>query len=490
MTLRTATDTEELLPESDPWKPCDLRGIYPDVVSPRLFRDIGSAIGTLLPLSSRVLVAGDFRLSTPELKSALCEGLLQTGVQVLDAGQGPTPLAYFAASRIGADAVLIVTASHNPAAHNGLKLMLGSLPTTPEQLAQIRELARELAREPASRSIQGPIQGKFEQIEVIHEYIQTALARWDSLGQSNHRKAAPRRVVLDAGNGAWSEVAPEIFRRLGFAVACISCIADGNFPDRSPDCSRASNLTRLRRAVVEVPNSIGIAWDGDGDRVAFVDEDGEFVSPDEIALLLADAVLEEQRRTGSTNGKIVVDVKCSDIVRRSIEQNRGVPILERTGHAFMRGRMVADQALLGLDACGHYFFKELDGGDDGLFAALFVLDIVQRRGQSLAQLRRGLPRIYTTPELRIPIGLLTYAKAAAALATAFPEAGIMEIDGLRFVLCDGVVLVRESGTEAVLSLRIEGFSAASHERIFSQCMRSLPEVEAMLRREFEDTTAH
>jgi len=486
MTMRTASEIEELLPEPDPWKPCDLRGIYPDAVSPRLFRDIGSAIGTLLPFSSRVLVAGDFRLSTPELKSALCEGLLQTGVHVLDAGQGPTPLAYFAASRMSADAVLIVTASHNPAAHNGLKLMLGSLPTTPEQLAQIRELAGETA----SRPSQSPNQGRIESVDLIPKYIETVLTRWDRLGQSNCQRATPRKVVLDAGNGAWSEIAPEIFRRLGFEVACISCVADGNFPDRSPDCSRASNLTRLSRAVVEVPHSIGIAWDGDGDRVAFVDEDGEFVSPDEIALLLADAVLEEQRRTGSANGKIVVDVKCSDIVRRSIEQNRGTPLLERTGHAFMRGRMVADQALLGLDACGHYFFEELDGGDDGLFAALFVLDIVQRKGQHLAQLRRGLPQIYSTPELRIPIGLLSYTKAAAALAAAFPEAGIMEIDGLRFALSDGVVLVRESGTEAVLSLRIEGFSAASQERILSQCMLSLPEAETMLRREFEDITAH
>ena len=312
MTLRPNMEVDELLPELDPWKPCDLRGIYPDVVSPRLFREVGSAIGTLLPPSSRVLVAGDFRLSTPELKSNLCDGLLQTGVHVLDAAQCPTPLAYFAASRMRADAVLIVTASHNPAAHNGLKLMLGSLPTTPEQLAQIRELTRTRA----FRSIQGQI----EQIDPIPEYIQAVLSRWDSLRRDNRRQVVPRRVVLDAGNGAWSEIAPDIFRRLGFEVACISCVADGNFPDRSPDCSRASNLTLLRRAVVEQPNSIGIAWDGDGDRVAFVDEDGEFVSPDEIALLLAFAVLDEQKKTGETNSKIVVDVKCSDIVRRTIEQ--------------------------------------------------------------------------------------------------------------------------------------------------------------------------
>jgi phosphomannomutase/phosphoglucomutase len=462
---------------TNPWKPCDLRGVFPDAVSPQLFRAIGGAIGTMLAPGSRVVVAGDFRLSTLELKSALAEGLTETGVDVLDAGQLPTPLAYFAASGADADAVLIVTASHNPAAHNGLKLMLSGLPTTPEQLSAIRALAE------SKRFRTGLPSGSREAIDPLPAYLETALERWGHL-----REGAQPKAILDAGNGAWSEIAPDIFRRLGFEVDCISCVADGNFPDRSPDCSRASNLTQLRAAVARQEGCVGIAWDGDGDRVSFVDEEGVFVSPDEIALLLTHAVLDEMKDTA--NGGIVVDVKCSDLVRRAVESNRGTALLERTGHAFMRGRMVAEQALLGLDACGHYFFRELEGGDDGLFAALFVLDLLQRKGQSLAQLRRELPRIFAMPELRIPTHLLTYKRAADALVAAFPEASLMEIDGLRFVLEDGVVLVRESGTEPVLSLRIEGFDAASHERILSQCMTSLPEVEALVRSELQESTAH
>jgi phosphomannomutase len=311
------------------------------------------------------------------------------------------------------------------------------------------------------------------------------LKRWRHLNDGRRT-----RVILDAGNGAWSEIAPEIFRSLGFDVTCVSCVADGNFPDRSPDCSRASNLMRLSGSVALQPNTIGIAWDGDGDRVAFIDEKGIFVSPDEIALLLTYAVLEEHDKDDSSNGKIVVDIKCSDIVRRAIEQNRGVPLLERTGHAFMRGRMVADQALMGLDACGHYFFRELDGGDDGLFAAFFVIDIMKRKGQSLAELRRGLPQIFGMPELRIPISLLTYSRAAEALTAAFPDVSLMEIDGLRFLMNDGVVLVRESGTEPVISLRIEGFDVTSQQRILSQCILSLPELEALIPLELKDITAH
>jgi phosphomannomutase/phosphoglucomutase len=476
MTIRSCLSTDKEMPELDPWKPCDLRGNYPDAVSPSLFRNIGSAVGTLLPPSSRVLVAGDFRLSTPELKRALCDGLLQTGVHILDAGQGPTPLAYFAALQMNADAVLIVTASHNPAAHNGLKLMLGSAPMTPSQLTEIRALA-------AARTFRsGP--GTTEAVDLRSRYIETILGRWTHLNGSTQTK-----LVLDAGNGAWSELAPAIFQRLGYELTCISCIADGNFPDRSPDCARSSNLTRLRATVRQQGDAIGIAWDGDGDRVAFVDEDGMFVSPDEISLLLAEAALDERESTGVDNGRIVVDVKCSAIVRRWIEINRGTPLLERTGHAFMRARMVDSQALIGLDACGHYFFRELNGGDDGVFAALFVLDLLRRKGRSLAQLRRELPPIFATPELRISTNHLSYARATSALTAAFPNVRILEIDGLNFELSHGSILLRESGTESVLSLTIEGFDAASHERIRAQCLQALPEIAALIQTELQHEDA-
>lgn len=445
----------------DAWKPCDLRGAYPDAVSPHLFRDIGGAIGTMLPPSARVVVAGDFRLSTPELKRALADGLLQTGACVLDAGQGPTPLAYFTAQQLEADAVLIVTASHNPAAHNGLKLMIGSAPTHPQQLMEIRELTE-------SRAFRSRL-GSVESLDPRPLYMQTVLERWEHL-----RHMQPGQVVLDAGNGAWSEIAPAIFCRLGFDATCISCVTDGNFPDRSPDCASASNLARLRGVVRGQPASIGIAWDGDGDRVAFVDETGSYVSPDEIAMLFARAMLEEKQPQPAANRKIVVDIKCSDIVRRSILRLGGTPLLERTGHAFMRGRMVAEDALLGLDACGHYFFRELRGGDDGLFAALMLLSVMRASGNSLAELRSSLPPIFGTPEVRIPSDALPYGEAVAALRSAFPHAGVEQIDGLRLVMDEGIVLVRSSGTEPVLSLRIEGFDLDSYRRIFAQCVECLP----------------
>lgn len=449
----------------NPWKPCDLRGVYPQPVSPALFRRIGGAIGTMLPAHSRVVVAGDFRLSTPQLKKALTEGLMQTGARVLDAGQCPTPVAYFTAKETGVGAVLIVTASHNPPAHNGLKLMLGAEPTTPEQFAEVRSIAESGAFRTGAGSV--------ELIDPSPAYVQAMMQRWTHL-----RRAQRTRVVLDPGNGAWSELAPAIFAQFGFESDCISCFADGRFPDRSPDCARASNLARLSEAVRRLPGAIGVAWDGDGDRVAFVDEDGRYVTPDEIAMLFTRAAL--ANTSLGANRKIVVDLKCSEAVPREVLQQGGVPLHERTGHAFMRRRMVAEDALLGLDACGHYFFRELNGSDDGLFAAIYLLDLVRKSGVSLRELRCSLPRIFATPEIRIPLSAVPYVKACDALACAFPGTGLTQIDGLRFAMSDGVVLLRESGTEPVLSLRIEGFSADAHARILAQCLQSLPEAARLL----------
>jgi phosphomannomutase len=461
------------LETKDAWKPCDLRGSYPDTVSPALFRDIGGAIGTLLAHGARVVVAGDYRLSTHELKSALTAGLWQAGANVLDAGHGPTPLAYFAAQHLAADAVLIVTASHNPAGQNGLKLMLGSAPTTPRQLAEIRALAE-------ARSFR-QAKGSVENVDPRAHYMKTIVERW------RHLRGTGRRVILDAGNGAWSELAPVVFGNLGFETRCFSCVIDGSFPDRSPDCARAANLVRLSKAVQQQGDAIGIAWDGDGDRAAFVDEDGSYVTPDEIAILFARKSLAATGANSSGNRKMVIDVKCSDAVRREVVEGGGEPLIERTGHAFMRGRMVEEQALLGLDACGHYFFRELKGGDDGLFSALFLLEMVESSGSTLRALRRDLPKIFTTPELRIPATMLSFSQASRQLRAAFPEAGVTEIDGVRLLMGDGAVLVRESGTEPVLSLRIEGFDRRGYERILAHTLSTLPEAAELLRQELEET---
>lgn len=458
------------------WKAADLRGVYPDEVSSDLFHNIGAAIGTILNDGARVMIAGDFRLSTPTLKKALADGLIATGVEVLDAGQIPTPVAYFAATIHSPDALLIVTASHNPPQHNGLKLLLDGCPPSPEQLVHIRDLS---------------LSKNFRDGTGTHRYI-TPLAAYEQFMTDRWQHLNPvflPQLVLDAGNGVWSESAPTIFSALGFSIQRISCVIDGSFPDRPSDCSRPANLIRLREHVATLPNALGIAWDGDGDRVAFIDEAGEFISADQLSILLAHELLAVNRSNESENKQIVVDLKLATVVQHEILHHGGNPLLERTGHAFMRTRMLAVDALLGLDACGHYFFGELQGADDGLFAALFVLQLIQRAQLPLSELVKRLPTIYSTPELRIPLHLLNFKQAEEQLLTTYPGAPVSHLDGVRISLPGGIILLRASGTESVLSLRIDGNTQVECETLIASCINLFPAAQVCIQSQLQEHIA-
>jgi phosphomannomutase len=462
--------------ESSCWKAADLRGVYPDEVSPELFQNIGAAIGTMLEVGARVMVAGDYRLSTLMLKNALAHGLIATGVDVLDAGQIPTPVAYYAATTYKPDALLIVTASHNPPQHNGLKLLLGGRPPLPEQIAHIRNLSS------SERFRTGD--GSLQSIAPLAAYEQFITERWQHLNP-----AALPQLVLDAGNGVWSESAPRVFSALNFCIHRISCVIDGSFPDRPSDCSRPANLTRLCKQVAAQPNSLGIAWDGDGDRVAFIDETGQFISADQLSMLLTRELLATNSHNESEDQQIVIDLKLASVVQQEILRLGGSPLLEHTGHAFMRSRMLAVGALLGLDACGHYFFKELQGADDGLFAALLVLQIIQRAQMPLSEIVKCLPTIYSTPEIRIPLYLLDFKLAEEQLLTFFSDAPVDRLDGVRISLPQGIILLRKSGTESVLSLRIEGKTQVEREMLLASCMNLFPAVQACIQSQLQEHLA-
>jgi len=442
------------------WKACDIRGVYPDEVSPELLRDVGGRIPALLTANPRILVAGDFRLSTPVLKSALLAGLLSAGAHVLDAGQIPTPIAYFAHRQYLTDAALVVTASHNPAGHNGLKLMIGSLPPSEADLNRLRNSA------PAP----GSSGGHSEQIGATASYIDWIERRWT--GIRSHRRL---RVVLDPGNGAWSDLAPPIFERLGFDVLRLFCNADGRFPNRRPDCARAENLGALSDAVRYNGADLGIAWDGDGDRVAFADESGRVVSTDAVSVLLVQNLL--QRGTGQA---VVYDIKLSHLVEDTVTGLGGIPVVERSGHAFIKRAMMDRNALFGCELSGHYFYRELQGGDDGLFSALLLAEIVQRHG-ALGSLTAELPEVFITPDLRVPETVSTLARIHHRIREAFPQASETTIDGVRLASSDGFVLIRQSITEPVITMRMEGFDEAGLKRLIDGCVHALPELDEPIR---------
>ena len=448
----------------DPWKACDIRGPFPDGVSPELFRLIGRSVASALPVRARIVVAGDFRVSTPALRSSLIEGLIASGAQVLDAGQIPTPVAYFAYQHFSTDAVLIVTASHNPAGYNGLKLMISPLPPLPEDIAQLRSHV-EQGDFRASR-------GSVEKLNPVPAYRQWLKGRW-----KKRLAGSAMELVLDPGNGAWSELAPRIFTELGLHFRCLNCDVDGTYPNRAPDCARPAALTALRTEVTHTGSRLGIAWDGDGDRVAFVDETGSFVTSDEVAALLI-------RRLLKTHGgaPVVFDIKLTSIVRRTVIECGGVPITERSGHAFIKRRMIEDDCLFGCEGSGHYFYRELGGGDDGLFSALAMIELVAEAG-SLHEIRQSLPAIFATPDVRLPASVLPYAEFERRLRKAFRSARETTIDGLRLETPQGSVLVRESVTEPVVTMRLEGSSAESLRSLLETCRATFPELSSEIGRQ-------
>ncbi len=448
----------------DPWKACDIRGVYPSEVSPDLLRRAGAGIASLLRAGSRFLVAGDFRVSSPVLKDALTQGLIGSGGNVLDAGHLPTPIAYFAHRHWNTDAVLIVTASHNPKDHNGLKLMIGGLPPTIGDLTAIRECVEKGVFRRATGAIQP--------IDPVPPYRERILDRW---GRTESIKGM--RVVLDAGNGAWSELAPSLFLQLGFEVDRLSCRIDGSFPDRPPDCSRASNLRALESEVRKKGAMLGIAWDGDGDRVAFVDESGQFVSTDEISALLVRALVPAEN-----GAKVVYDMKLSDLIRRLTLESGGVPLMERSGHTFIKRRMIQENGLFGCEVSGHYFLRELHGGDDGLFTALLVASLVGRKG-SLGRMRRSLPPVFATPDLRLPAEVLTLEDVAARLHRHFTVLSEWILDGVRVETPHGFILVRESVTEPALTMRIEGPDKPALAALVAKTLEALPELAAEIRKQ-------
>jgi len=448
----------------NPWKACDIRGQFPEEVSPELFRLIGRGVASGMPAEAKVLIAGDFRTSTPILKSALMEGLLESGSHVLDAGQIPTPVAYFAHQHFETDAVLIVTASHNPPAHNGLKLMVGDLPPVPDDFAQLRSRVGK----GAFRSSKG----SSEELDPVPAYRQWIIARWRNLAQAD-----PPKVVLDAGNGAWSELAPRIFEELGIQFHRLYCDLDGTYPNRSPDCACPAALEALKSEVMKTHSMLGIAWDGDGDRVAFVDETGSFVTSDEVSSLLIRRLLANQ-----AGARVVFDIKLSSLVRRTVLECGGVPVVERSGHAFIKRKMIEEECLFGCEASGHYFYQELRGGDDGLFSALLMTELVAKAG-SLRELRNSLAPFFVTPDLRLPSSVLPYSEFVRRLRQLFRGARETTIDGLRFETPEGSLLVRESVTEPVVTIRLEGSSAEALRKLLAACHSTFPEVSVEIGRQ-------
>lgn len=432
------------------FKACDIRGVAGSELTDVLTRKIGLALGVKLSGKS-VIVGGDIRLSTPRLQKILIDCLVESGCRVIDIGTVATPVFYFALNHFAADGGVMITASHNPSQYNGLKLVFGPQPASEADILEIGQLVDADAKVVASGSLSRGC--------LRHAYL-----------TSTAEKAEPGnlRIVVDAGNGATAPFAPTLFRMLGYEVIELFCNADGSFPNRPPNPALAPNLIALSECVRRHGAALGIAFDGDGDRVGFVDETGRTVDNDDILIILARNYLSESK------GAIVYDAKCSMVVPEEIVKAGGRPVMARAGHTFSKDAFQREQALLAGEISGHFFLSEL-GYDDAMFAGLKLASLVGKFG-SLAKQIDSIPNYILTPDVRVPYleddKEDVLENAAQKLAIYQPN----RIDGVRIDFADGWAMIRSSVTEPLFTLRFEAKTAERLREISGLLLQALPEA--------------
>lgn len=444
------------------FKPCDIRGVYGGELTEQDAFDLGRAAGSLIR-GQRVLIAGDVRLSTLSLKSALSEGLVGTGCKVTDIGILTTPAFYYAVQQTESVLGIMVTASHNPSEYNGFKILIENRPINQEELDLIQQMMRRRSFRAGS--------GNYSQDGSWLSRYRTKILRRFQPGKI--------KVVLDCGNGASSLIAPEIFHALGYEVNELFCTPDGSFPNRSPNPALAKNLTRLSQQIREKGAAVGIAYDGDGDRVAFVDEMGQMIENDRILALFSRHLLTKEK-----GGVVVCDSKCSLVVAEETARLGGIPCLARSGHGFIRHEFMTKNALLAGELSGHFFWQDLLF-DDGLFSSLVLLELLQQYKTTLSQLDKALPRYLITPDIRLPFSgdFQEFIEDVAQKLSSYP---LSRLDGVRVELPDCWGMIRPSITEPILTLRFEGKNRDSLLFIINLILSVLPNEIKLQAREIRE----
>lgn len=432
------------------YQACDIRGVAGKDLDIVTVRRISAALGVLLT-GKKVVVGGDVRLSTPEFKAVLIEELVAAGCHVADIGIVPTPILYFSMKKLQAENGVMITASHNPAAYNGFKMVLGPEPVTEEKIQHIAGLVREEA------SVKGS--GTYAAHDMREEYL-TALAA--------KAKGGALKIVVDAGNGACSEWAPALFRRLGYTVIELFCEPDGNFPYRPPNPALAENLARLGEVVREHNADLGIGFDGDGDRVACVDEQGKAIDNDQIIVLFARHLLREEK------GTIIYDAKCSMVVAEETEKMGGKAVMARAGHTFAKAAFLREKALFAGEISGHFFFREL-GHDDGMFGGLKLAEYLTGMRRPLSALVADIPVYSLTPDIRIPYAGGDKQAVLTAVAEKLQSYNLNLIDGVRIEFPDGWGMIRASVTEPLFTFRFEARTEQRLREIAGLLLSALPE---------------
>jgi phosphomannomutase/phosphoglucomutase len=429
----------------------DIRGVVGKTLDTETARLIGQAIGTAMQQQdARTIVVGrDGRLSSPQMAEALIDGLRRAGREVIDIGEAPTPVVYFGAYHLRAGSCVSVTGSHNPPDYNGFKIVIEGETLAGDAIQKLYERIAE------NRLHTADGQGLVSRRDISEDYIQRIAGDIQI-----ERKL---RVVVDCGSGIAGAIAPRLLEAIGADVEPLFCEVDGTFPHHHPDPSDPHNLQDLINVVKRVDADLGLAFDGDGDRLGVVTRSGEMIYPDRLLMLFAADVLE--RNPGAC---IIYDVKCTGHLSMHILRHGGSPLMWKTGHSLIKAKMRETEAELAGEMSGHFFFRERwYGFDDGIYAAARLLEILSSRGETPQEVFDTLPKGVSTPELKIQVEEgEQYAFIEKFLAQAkFEGARIATIDGLRADWPDGWGLVRASNTTPVLVLRFDAKDTESLERI-------------------------
>ena len=444
------------------FKAYDIRGIVPETLNEDVAVGLGRAFGTAARAEGQTTVAvgRDGRLSGPSISAALIRGLMDAGIEVIDVGTVTTPLLYFAASTLCSSGIQ-VTGSHNPRDYNGFKIVLAGRAIYGEEIQALRRTMEQ-------ESWQLRPGGSVRSVDVLADYTARIVG--------DVKLARPMKIVVDCGNGIAGASAPGIFRALGCEVTELFSEVDGNFPNHHPDPSKPENLRDLIAALQAGDAELGLAFDGDGDRLGIVTKDGTNIFPDRQMMLFAQDVL--SRVPG---GEIIFDVKCTQRLAPAIAAAGGVPVMFKTGHSLIKARMKETNSPLGGEMSGHIFFKERwFGFDDGTYAGCRLLEILSRHDDPSAVLN-ALPTSHSTPELNVACAegephRLTAELQTLAADTFVAPAVISSIDGLRVDWPDGFGLIRASNTTPVLVLRFEGHTAEALARIEAAMLALLHRV--------------
>ncbi len=438
----------------------DIRGIVGATLTVPVVRAIGQALGTLaLEAGGTTIAIGrDGRLSGPELSAALAEGIAASGANVIDIGMVPTPVTYFAAYHLGCGSAVMLTGSHNPPDYNGIKMVIAGSTLAGEAIQELRR------RIESGRVATGA--GRIEHREIADAYLERVVR--------DVKLARPMKIAIDCGNGVTGDIAPRLFRQLGCEVTALYSEIDGRFPNHHPDPSQPKNLADLVALLADSDAELGLAFDGDGDRLGVVTKDGKIIYPDRQLMLYAQDVL--ARNPGAT---IIYDVKCTRLLGPWIESHGGVPLIWKTGHSFVKAKLKETGAPLAGEMSGHTFFKERwYGFDDALYVGARLLEIVSRERDPSALLN-ALPDAPSTPELNWklaegePHALIEKLQASSP----FPNAErILAIDGVRAEYADGFGLARASNTTPVMVLRFEADTTQALERIQGEFRSALQKL--------------